>query len=84
MDELEHIEKETVTLKGRRTSLHSTLKRKKKLSHDAQAKVHEVEKDIATLESTDPLEDAIVEDLEYSRASLEILKEDLKSLNLFA
>ncbi|KAK4397435.1 hypothetical protein Sango_1580100 [Sesamum angolense] len=50
---------------------------KKQLNHDAQAKVHEVEKDITTLESTDPLDDAIVE-------NLKILKEDLKSLNPFA
>ncbi|KAL0285769.1 UNVERIFIED_CONTAM: hypothetical protein Sangu_2765400 [Sesamum angustifolium] len=84
MDKLEHIEKEIVVLKGRRTSLRATLKWKKQLNHDTQAKVHEVKKDIATLESTGPLDDAIVENLESSSASLEILKEDLKSLNSFA
>ncbi|KAL0286831.1 UNVERIFIED_CONTAM: hypothetical protein Sangu_2718800 [Sesamum angustifolium] len=84
MDELEHIEKEIVALKGQRTSLRATLKGKKQLNHDAQVKVHEVKKDIAALESTGPLDDAIVENLESSRASLEILKEDLKSLNSFA
>ncbi|KAL0340173.1 UNVERIFIED_CONTAM: hypothetical protein Sradi_4534100 [Sesamum radiatum] len=57
MDELEHIEKEIVALKRRRTSLCATLKGKKQLNHDAQAKVHEVEKDIAALESTGPLDD---------------------------
>ncbi|KAK4385681.1 hypothetical protein Sango_2692100 [Sesamum angolense] len=58
--------------------------KKKQLSHDAQVKVHEVEKDITVLESTGPLDDAIVENLESSRASLEIFKEELKSLNPFA
>ncbi|KAL0325195.1 UNVERIFIED_CONTAM: hypothetical protein Sradi_5088800 [Sesamum radiatum] len=84
MDKLEHIEKEIVALKGRRTSLRAMLKGKKQLNHDAQAKVHEVEKDIAALESTGSLDDAIVENLESSRASFEILKADLKSLNPYA
>ncbi|KAL0293463.1 UNVERIFIED_CONTAM: hypothetical protein Scaly_3141300 [Sesamum calycinum] len=84
MDELEHIEKEIVALKGRRTSLCTTLKGKKQLSHDAQAKAHEVEEDIVALENTAPLDGVIVESLKSSRASLEILKEDLKSLNPFA
>ncbi|KAL0287357.1 UNVERIFIED_CONTAM: hypothetical protein Scaly_2767300 [Sesamum calycinum] len=83
MDELEHIEEDIVVLKGRRTSLHTTLKEKKQLNHDTEAKVHEVEKDIAALESTGPLDDAIVENLDSSRTSLDILKEDLKSLNPF-
>ncbi|KAL0370628.1 UNVERIFIED_CONTAM: hypothetical protein Sangu_0380900 [Sesamum angustifolium] len=59
------------------------LKGKKQLNHDTQAKVHAIEKDIAALESTGPLDDAIVENLEFSRANLGILKEDLKSLNSF-
>ncbi|KAL0438761.1 UNVERIFIED_CONTAM: hypothetical protein Slati_2359100 [Sesamum latifolium] len=80
MDELEHVEKEIVALKGRRTSLCAALKEQKQLNHDAQAKVHEVEEDIATLDNTTPLDDAIVED---SKANLEILKEDLKSLKPF-
>ncbi|KAL0394677.1 UNVERIFIED_CONTAM: hypothetical protein Slati_4433900 [Sesamum latifolium] len=80
MDELEHVEKEIVALKGRRTSLCAALKEQKQLNHDAQAKVHEVEEDIATLDNTAPLNDAIVED---SKANLEILKEDLKSLKPF-
>ncbi|KAK4397900.1 hypothetical protein Sango_1265500 [Sesamum angolense] len=84
MNELEHIEKEIIALKGRRTNLRATLKGKKQLNHDAQAKVHEVKKDIAALESTDPLDHVIMENLEPSRASLEILKKDLKSLNPFA
>ncbi|KAL0387480.1 UNVERIFIED_CONTAM: hypothetical protein Sradi_2629800 [Sesamum radiatum] len=84
MDEPEHIEKNIVVLKERRMSLRATLKGKKQLNHDTQAKVYEVEKDIAALESTDPLDDAIVENLESSRESLDILKEDLKSLNPFA
>ncbi|KAL0449523.1 UNVERIFIED_CONTAM: hypothetical protein Slati_1508700 [Sesamum latifolium] len=79
VDELEHVEKEIVALKGRRTSLCAALKEQKQLNHDAQAKVHEVEEDIATLENTAPLGDAIVEN---SKANLEVLKEDLKSLNL--
>ncbi|KAL0287451.1 UNVERIFIED_CONTAM: hypothetical protein Sradi_7124700 [Sesamum radiatum] len=54
MDELEHVEEDIVVLKGRRTSMHATLKEKKQLSHDTQAKVHKVEKDIAALESTAP------------------------------
>ncbi|KAL0286714.1 UNVERIFIED_CONTAM: hypothetical protein Sangu_2723300 [Sesamum angustifolium] len=54
IDELEHIEKDIVVLKGQRTSLRATLKGKKQLNHDTQAKVHEVEKDIAILESTGP------------------------------
>ncbi|KAL0423649.1 UNVERIFIED_CONTAM: hypothetical protein Sradi_0899700 [Sesamum radiatum] len=70
MDELEHIEEDIVVLKGRRTSLRATLKEKKQLNHDTQAKVHEVEKDLAALESTGPLDDAIVENLESSRANL--------------
>ncbi|KAL0401545.1 UNVERIFIED_CONTAM: hypothetical protein Slati_4184400 [Sesamum latifolium] len=74
VDELEHVEKEIVALKGRRTSLCAALKEQKQLNHDAQAKVHEVEKDIATLDNTAPLDDAIVED---SKANLEILKENL-------
>ncbi|KAL0405631.1 UNVERIFIED_CONTAM: hypothetical protein Slati_3877000 [Sesamum latifolium] len=81
VDELEYVEKEIVALKGRRTSLRSALKEQKQLNHDAQAKVHEVEEDIATLDNAAPLDDAIVED---SKANLEILKEDLKSLKSFA
>ncbi|KAL0457627.1 UNVERIFIED_CONTAM: hypothetical protein Slati_0389900 [Sesamum latifolium] len=81
VDELEHIEKEIVALKGRRTSLCTALKEQKQLNHDAQAKIHEVEKDIVTLDNTTPLDDAIVED---SKANLEILKKDLKSLKSFA
>ncbi|KAK4400582.1 hypothetical protein Sango_1164300 [Sesamum angolense] len=84
VDELEHIEKDIVVLKGRTTSLHATLKGKKQLNHDTQAKVHAVKRDIAVLESTCPLDDAIVENLESSRASLGILKEDLRSLNPFS
>ncbi|KAL0451578.1 UNVERIFIED_CONTAM: hypothetical protein Slati_1135900 [Sesamum latifolium] len=80
VDELEHVEKEIVALKGRRTSLCAALKEQKQLNHDAQAKVHEVEEDIATLDNTAPLDDAIVDD---SKANLEILKEDLKSLKTF-
>ncbi|KAL0461278.1 UNVERIFIED_CONTAM: hypothetical protein Slati_0015400 [Sesamum latifolium] len=81
VDELEHVEKEIVALKGRRTSLCAALKEQKQLNHNAQAKVHEVEEDIATLDNTAPLDDAIVED---SKANLEIFKEDLKSLKPFA
>ncbi|KAL0378910.1 UNVERIFIED_CONTAM: hypothetical protein Sradi_3196500 [Sesamum radiatum] len=84
MDELEHIEKEIVALKGRRTSLCTALKGQKQLNHDVQVKVHEVEEDIAALENTAPLDDAMVEDLESSKANLEDPKEDLKSLNPFA
>ncbi|KAL0402329.1 UNVERIFIED_CONTAM: hypothetical protein Slati_4262800 [Sesamum latifolium] len=51
-DGLEHIEKEIVALKERRTSLCATLKGQKQLNHDAQAKVHEVEENIAALENT--------------------------------
>ncbi|KAL0445561.1 UNVERIFIED_CONTAM: hypothetical protein Slati_1684000 [Sesamum latifolium] len=81
VDELEHVEKEIVALKERRTSLCAALKEQKQLNHDAQAKVHEVEEDIATLDNTAPFDDAIVEN---SKANLEIFKEDLKSLKLFA
>ncbi|KAK4406217.1 hypothetical protein Sango_0628200 [Sesamum angolense] len=84
MNELNHIDKDIVVLKGRRTSLRSTLKGKKQLNHDTQAKVHAIEKDIAAFKSTGPLDDAVVENLESSRASLGILKEGLKSLNPFA
>ncbi|KAL0373502.1 UNVERIFIED_CONTAM: hypothetical protein Sradi_3265900 [Sesamum radiatum] len=83
MDELEHVEKEIVALKGRRTSLSTVLKGQKQLNHDVQAKVHEVEEDIATLKNTVPLDDAIVEDLESLKANLENFKEDLKTLNPF-
>ncbi|KAL0451726.1 UNVERIFIED_CONTAM: hypothetical protein Slati_1150700 [Sesamum latifolium] len=81
VDELEHVEKEIVALKGLRTSLCAALKEQKQPNHDAQGKVHEVEGDIATLDNTAPFDDAIVED---SKANLEILKEDLKSLKPFA
>ncbi|KAL0406232.1 UNVERIFIED_CONTAM: hypothetical protein Slati_3937100 [Sesamum latifolium] len=81
VDELEHVEKEIVALKGRRTSLSAALKEQKQLNHDAQIKIHEVEEDIATLDNTVPLDDAIVED---SKANVEILKEDLNSLKPFA
>ncbi|KAK4391396.1 hypothetical protein Sango_1917400 [Sesamum angolense] len=84
MDKLEHVEEDIAVLKGRRTNLRTTLKEKKQLNHDTQAKVHEVEKDLAALESTGPLEDAIVQNLESSRANLGILTEDFKSLNPFA
>ncbi|KAK4383799.1 hypothetical protein Sango_2742800 [Sesamum angolense] len=84
MDELEHVEEDIAVLKGQRTNLRATLKEKKQLNHDTQAKVHEVEKDLAALESTGPLNDAIVQNLESSRANLGILTEDLKSLNPFA
>ncbi|KAL0283779.1 UNVERIFIED_CONTAM: hypothetical protein Sangu_2867500 [Sesamum angustifolium] len=83
MTKLEYFEKEIVNLKEQRTSLCANLKGQKQLSHDVQAKVHEIEKDIAALENTTPLNDAIVEDLESSKANLEVLKEDLKSLNPF-
>ncbi|KAL0433479.1 UNVERIFIED_CONTAM: hypothetical protein Slati_2682200 [Sesamum latifolium] len=76
MDELEHIKKEIVALKVQRTSLCAALKGQKQLNHDVQAKVHEVEEDIAALENTAPLDDAMVEDLESSKANLEDLKED--------
>ncbi|KAL0427482.1 UNVERIFIED_CONTAM: hypothetical protein Slati_2923000 [Sesamum latifolium] len=81
VDELEHIEKEIMALRGQRTSLYAALKEQKQLNHDAQANVHEVEEDIATLDNTAPFDDAIVEG---SKANLEILKEDLKSLKPFA
>ncbi|KAL0298853.1 UNVERIFIED_CONTAM: hypothetical protein Sradi_6545100 [Sesamum radiatum] len=84
MDELEHVEEDIAILKGRRTNLRATLKEKKQLNHVTQAKVREVEKDLAALESTDPLDDVIVQNLESSRANLGILTEDLKSLNPFA
>ncbi|KAK4404345.1 hypothetical protein Sango_0803100 [Sesamum angolense] len=84
MDELEHVEEDISVLKGRRTNLRATLKEKKQLNHDTQAKVREVEKDLAALESTGPLDDAIVQNLESSRANLGIFTEDLKSLNPFA
>ncbi|KAL0394752.1 UNVERIFIED_CONTAM: hypothetical protein Slati_4441400 [Sesamum latifolium] len=80
MEELEHIEKEIVALKGRRTSLCAALKGQKQLNHDAQVKVQEVEKDIAALENTVPLDDAIVDDLTTSKANLEVFKEDLKTI----
>ncbi|KAL0394732.1 UNVERIFIED_CONTAM: hypothetical protein Slati_4439400 [Sesamum latifolium] len=83
MDKLERIEKEIVESKKQRTSLCPTLKGQKQLSHDAQAKVHEIEEDIAALENTTLLNDAIVEDLESSKANLKVLKKDLKSLNPF-
>ncbi|KAL2240211.1 UNVERIFIED_CONTAM: hypothetical protein Sindi_0662300 [Sesamum indicum] len=82
MAKLERIAKEIVNLKEQKTSLCATMKGQKQLSHNAQTKVHEI-KDIATLENTTPLNDAIVEDLESSRPNLEVLKEDLKSLSLF-
>ncbi|KAL0413493.1 UNVERIFIED_CONTAM: hypothetical protein Sradi_1551000, partial [Sesamum radiatum] len=84
MDELEHVEKEIVALKGRRTSLCAALKGQKQLNHDAQAKVNEVKKNVAALKNTAPLDDAIVEDLESSKANIEDLKKNLKSLNPFA
>ncbi|KAL0395515.1 UNVERIFIED_CONTAM: hypothetical protein Slati_4517700 [Sesamum latifolium] len=59
----------------------AALKEQKQLNHDAQAKVHEVEEDIATLDNIVPFDDAIVED---SKANLEIFKKDLKSLKPFA
>ncbi|KAL0286983.1 UNVERIFIED_CONTAM: hypothetical protein Sradi_7134800 [Sesamum radiatum] len=82
--ELEHVEKEIVVLKGRRTSLCVALKGQKQLNHDVQAKVNEVKENVAALKNTAPLDDAIVEDLESSKAKLGDLKEDLKSLNPFA
>ncbi|KAL0329256.1 UNVERIFIED_CONTAM: hypothetical protein Sradi_4912300 [Sesamum radiatum] len=84
MTKLEHTEKEIVDLKEQRTSLSATLKRQKQLDHGAQAKVYEIEEDIAALEHTTLLNDAIVGDLESLRANLEVLKKDLKSLNPFA
>ncbi|KAL0311677.1 UNVERIFIED_CONTAM: hypothetical protein Scaly_2918300 [Sesamum calycinum] len=83
MDELEHVEEDIAVLKGRRTNLRATLKEKKQLNRDTQAKVPEVEKDLATLESIGPLDDLIVENFESSRANLG-LTEDLKSLNSFS
>ncbi|KAL0434731.1 UNVERIFIED_CONTAM: hypothetical protein Sradi_0181000 [Sesamum radiatum] len=61
MDKLEYIEKEIVELNEQRTNLYATLKGQKQLSHDAQAKVHEIEEDISALENTTPLNDVIVE-----------------------
>ncbi|KAL0423269.1 UNVERIFIED_CONTAM: hypothetical protein Sradi_0861700 [Sesamum radiatum] len=82
MAKSEHIEKEIVDLKERRTSLCATLKRQKQISHNAQNKVHEIEEDIAKLDNTTLLNDAIVEDLESSRENLEALKEEFKSFCL--
>ncbi|KAK4384048.1 hypothetical protein Sango_3097300 [Sesamum angolense] len=48
MDELEHVEEDIAVLKGQRTNLRATLKEKKQLNHDTQAKVHEVEKDLCS------------------------------------
>ncbi|KAL0287549.1 UNVERIFIED_CONTAM: hypothetical protein Sradi_7122500 [Sesamum radiatum] len=84
MDELEHVEKVIVALKGRRRSLCAALKGQKQLNHDVQAKVNEAKENVAALKNTVPLDDVIVEDLESSEANLEDLKEDLKSLNPFA
>ncbi|KAL0413458.1 UNVERIFIED_CONTAM: hypothetical protein Sradi_1547500 [Sesamum radiatum] len=84
MEELEQVEKGIVALKGRRTSLFAALKGQKQLNHDAQAKVNEIKENVATLKNTAPLDDAIVEDLGSSKANIENLKEDLKSLNPFA
>ncbi|KAL0313483.1 UNVERIFIED_CONTAM: hypothetical protein Sradi_5747600 [Sesamum radiatum] len=83
MDELEHIEKEIVALKGRRTSLCTALKGQKQLNHKVQPKVNEVKENVAALKNTAPHDDAIVEDLETSKANIEDLKEDLNSLNPF-
>ncbi|KAL0416269.1 UNVERIFIED_CONTAM: hypothetical protein Slati_3458800, partial [Sesamum latifolium] len=46
--------------------------------------IHAIEGDIGAHENTPPLDDAMVEDLEFSKKKLEVLKEDLKSLNPFA
>ncbi|KAL0459065.1 UNVERIFIED_CONTAM: Cyclin-B1-4 [Sesamum latifolium] len=51
----------------------ATLKQKKQLSHDVQVEVHAIEGDIAALENTPPLDDAMVENLESSKANLEVL-----------
>ncbi|KAL0307058.1 UNVERIFIED_CONTAM: hypothetical protein Sradi_6123100 [Sesamum radiatum] len=42
------------SIEGQRTNLRATLKEKKQLNHDTQAKVHEVEKDLAALEKYRP------------------------------
>ncbi|KAL0445887.1 UNVERIFIED_CONTAM: hypothetical protein Slati_1716600 [Sesamum latifolium] len=70
MTKLEHIEKEIVDLKEQRTSSCATLRGKNQLSHHAQSKVDEIDDDIAALENTIPLKDAIVENLEEHIKSL--------------
>ncbi|KAL0355647.1 UNVERIFIED_CONTAM: hypothetical protein Sradi_4011600 [Sesamum radiatum] len=51
MDKLEHVDKEIVVLKGRRTSLCTVLKGQKQLNHDVQAKVTEVKKNVVALKN---------------------------------
>ncbi|KAL0367225.1 UNVERIFIED_CONTAM: hypothetical protein Sradi_3612600 [Sesamum radiatum] len=45
--------------------------------------VHEIEAEIAALESTTPFNDEAVENLESSRANLKVLKEELENLSPF-
>ncbi|KAL0303254.1 UNVERIFIED_CONTAM: hypothetical protein Sradi_6193500 [Sesamum radiatum] len=84
MDELEGIEKKLVDLEEQMTQLCATLKGTKKFLHNAQAKVHEIEAEIAALENTTPLDDEVVENLESSRTNLEVLKEELENLSPFS
>ncbi|KAL0392751.1 UNVERIFIED_CONTAM: hypothetical protein Sradi_2497900 [Sesamum radiatum] len=73
MDELECIEKELMNLKEQRTILCATLKEQKQFFHNAQAEFHEIEAEIAALENTTLFDDDVVENLESSRANLEVL-----------
>ncbi|KAL0455860.1 UNVERIFIED_CONTAM: hypothetical protein Slati_0925200 [Sesamum latifolium] len=59
------------------------LKGEKQFLRNAQAKVHEIKTEIAALENTTPLDDEAVENLESSRANLEVLKEELENLSPF-
>ncbi|KAK4397534.1 hypothetical protein Sango_1590000 [Sesamum angolense] len=65
-------------------AIEETFKGQKQLNHEAQAKVHEVEKDITTLENTTPLNDVIVENLESSNkfANIQGRLEEFKSFCL--
>ncbi|KAL0300032.1 UNVERIFIED_CONTAM: hypothetical protein Sangu_3143900 [Sesamum angustifolium] len=66
MDELEHIEEDIVVLKGRRRSLCATLKRQNNLVIMLKTKFMRLKKTSA-LENTTPLNDAIVQGLEFKR-----------------
>ncbi|KAL0447770.1 UNVERIFIED_CONTAM: hypothetical protein Slati_1904900 [Sesamum latifolium] len=69
--------------KARSSSSEKLSKGQKQSLHSAQAKVHEIETEIAALENTTPLDDEAIENLESSRANLEVLKEELENLSPF-
>ncbi|PIN04003.1 hypothetical protein CDL12_23463 [Handroanthus impetiginosus] len=82
-EELESIKRELENLKERKKNLCASLERQQ-LLQSTQAKVHEIEEEIITIENDLPSSNEAIENLKTGAAHSEAMKEELKSLDFFA